>query len=76
MTVAEAIEKLKTARFVFKSESETFASIDMAIRSLEAWEKVTEEIFQLHNNEEAYWSGVSDCWKIIDKHLKEVTGCK
>ena len=83
MTREEAIKKLKTARFAFKPESETFASIEMAIRSLEAWEKVKADITETilyykdwgqieikAQHKEEVLKEVLDC---INRHLKGVT---
>ncbi len=45
-------------------------ALDMAIRSLEAWDKVKEEL-----TDKATFDNVDDlvlCMRIIDKHLKEV----
>ena len=69
MTIAEAISVLNMV--------EAYGIADdakkMAIRSLEAWDKVTEEIGELHDTDDAYWNGVYDCLNIIIKHFKEVT---
>ena len=55
--------------------------LDMAIRSLEAWEKVKEAIKNAQENipesyhTYSYWRGLEqalDIVKIFDKHLKEV----
>jgi len=79
MTVAEAIKLMKKSptQCLEASEAEKFCeAYDMAIRSLEAWDRVVEEIVKLHDNDEAYWNGVYDCLKIINEHLKGVTKCK
>jgi len=77
MTVAEAIKKLEIARFAFKPESEAFASINMAIRSLEAWDKVRTEIEENRDDWikglDPEWHTYDRCIAIINKHLKGVT---
>ena len=83
MTVEEAIDILtdirddvfapmETEEMIVVDELERKA-LSMAIRSLEAWEKVKEEIKQ---EQEFAWGlyndGLQDALNIIDKHLKEV----
>ena len=73
MTREQAIERLEKLREVVENFT-TDECLKMAIRSLEAWEKVNEEIKGLDwNGDDAYWYGVSDVSAIIDKHLGEVT---
>lgn len=61
----------------------TVEAFDMAIRSLEAWEKVKEEIKEkadfirhssghLKDYDAGQWKALLDALEIIDKHLKEV----
>lgn len=84
MTIQEAIEVFnKPAKHIglYNGEltysAELVRAFETAIRSLEAWEKVNEEIKGLDwNGDDAYWYGVSDVSAIIDKHLGEVTECK
>ena len=56
-------------------------ALSMAIRSLEAWEKLWQEIEQLQKDnsnhygnevETAKYDAYDDCLDVIDKHLKEV----
>ena len=47
---------------------------DMAIKSLEAWEKVEADILGLDGcYDDAFWDGVNLVSDIIDKHLSEVS---
>lgn len=58
-------------------------ALEMAIKSLEAWEKVKAEIeveradCQIYKLHYAFWDGedyaYKECLNIIDKHLQEVT---
>ena len=59
-------------------------SLDMAIKSLEAWEKVREEIKVIRDREclendsfdeysEGRYDVACECLRIIDKHLAEVS---
>lgn len=72
MTRKEAINELKQ---IYDAEDysvpyETHEALDMAIRSLEAWNEVQYEIAN-----KATLENVDDlvlCMKIIDKHLQEV----
>ena len=57
-----------------ESEKRKLKYRDMAIRSLEAWEKVKEEIdekTEIHSDGEFYIKNF-DVKRIIDKHLSEV----
>lgn len=48
-------------------------SLDMAIKSLEAWDKVEADILGLDGYyDDAFWEGVYTVSKIIGKHLAEV----
>lgn len=86
MTIQEAIDELKLEWDVFVAgidlahaeNNPEFKHVRdanmMAIRSLESWKKVNEEIKGLDwNGDDAYWYGVSDVSAMIDKHLGEVT---
>ena len=91
MTREEAIEYNKNLRMYMKISDkyqpckflkENHIAFDMAIRSLEAWEKVRKEIKSLKpyfcnmDNEVIFKSGegiVQECIDIIDKHLSEVS---
>ena len=70
MTLDEAIEELGTLFVPRDGEQDRLADAqEMAIRSLEAWEKVKAEIASLKgdNFPNSYYI------KIIEKHLQEVT---
>lgn len=76
MTVAEATTQVRLLRNMADTmnDNRMKEALTMAIRSLEAWEKVNEEIKGLDwNGDDAYWYGVSDVSAMIDKHLGEVT---
>ena len=83
MTVAEAIDMLNSFPH-FNGEQNTqkiYNSVDMAVKSLEAWEKVRTEIETEANaypyGREYYLDmkieGLETALEIIDKHLKGVT---
>jgi len=81
MTVAEAISVLKMVEAYGLADD----AKKMAIRSLEAWEKVREEIERIGGSEEksvykcqhpSYVRGLEKSLEIIDKHLNWVTECK
>lgn len=77
MTVEEAIKKLKEQQNEFNEHCIDYAGINeaynMAIKSLEAWEKVKEDILKLEGLR--YSSGVrvyqDEVIDIIDKYMKE-----
>ncbi len=85
MTVNEAIDILQNTSFFGSVMDDIDTAIDMAIRSLEAWEKVKEEItdksceYVLVKNGnyigEIEWNKTfipfNEALEIIDKHLKE-----
>lgn len=79
MTIQEALELLKDDELADGEEdADKFnEAYNMAIRSLEAWEKVIKEI-QEHESKIPYkvydgiHEGLEEALKIIDKHLKEV----
>ena len=94
MTIEECIDILDDNFTVLNThghytEKEEAKAIEMAIASLEAWEKVKAEIEELEIVYESYFAGdtrtdaqkSADWWKmdkqivlqIIDKHLQEVT---
>ena len=68
MTLAEAIRVLKMVEAYGLADD----AKKMAIRSLEAWEKVRTEIGKLPLSWE-YGQGVEDCMNIINRHFEEVT---
>ena len=74
-TIEETIRGLKEVRKMFTGYKPNEEMFDMAIRSLEAWEKVREEIQRKANSgqwSEATVFGMSKAIAIIDKHLQEV----
>ena len=70
MTIELIIECLETQRqFV---DDTTREAINRAIRSLEAWQKVLDD---LEDCEDAgHWIDISQVFEIINRHLKEVKG--
>ena len=83
MTVGEAIKILKDGRenlygaldkSVPYEQQHTLAALDIAIKSLEAWEKVKEEISNPDEMDCFENSNIWQVWfyKIIDKHLEEL----
>lgn len=74
MTVEEAIKGIHTLTDRISLADDRQDAIAMAIKSLEAWEKVVEEIEDLDTNFEfeGFYRCQSEVAKIIDKHLKEV----
>lgn len=68
------INRLKDLRDKGECVSET-AVLEQAIKSIEALEKIKEEIDGLMNDSfsDSYDNGVLDCLEIIDKHLSEVS---
>lgn len=82
MTIEEAIEQLKLTRAANKcnyADKYILDAFDMAIRSLEAWEKIRAEIgkesevktLQLRWGEAM---GLNKAIEIIDNHLEELRG--
>ena len=84
MTTQEAIEILKLQnkfdeRYIYGKQPDVEMAIDMAIRSLEAWEKVREDIHNF-NGMDTYvcgdglykWIKAKDIVESINKHLGEV----
>lgn len=67
------INRLKDLRDKGECVSET-AVLEQTIKSIEALEKIKEEIDGLMNDSFSYSydNGVLDCLEIIDKHLSEV----
>ena len=65
----------KTIEEAVKFEQEGYECLNIAIRNLEAWEKVKDEIQRKANSgqwSEATVYGMNKSISIIDKHLKEV----
>jgi len=83
MTVSESKQNLIVLGCMYSHtdfyDEETAGALKMAIKSLEAWEKVKEEIKDLDLGfvDEEYRAGVAygimKITKIIDKHLAEVS---
>lgn len=68
-----AIDENRTSKFM----KETIDANNIAIRSLEAWKKVKEEIKELANKHDTYdeighRNGLWEADDIIDKYLQEV----
>ncbi len=76
MTRDEAIEVLQNTSFFAPSMVDVDSAIEMAIRSLEAWDEVKHECWDEGHNFTGEYQGVwvrfKDIERIIDKHLKEV----
>ena len=84
MTIEEAIDILtdirddvfapmETEEMIVVDELERKA-LSMAIKSLEAWDKVEADILGLDGySDDAFWEGTYAVSKIIGKHLAEVT---
>ena len=81
MTIDEAKASLKALCHTCKhfptcvnDKPECFRAIEMAIKSLEAWEKVKNDIYEIDwYGDDAFWDGVNLVSDIIDKHLSEVS---
>ena len=76
MTIKEALEYLDTIPTI----GEQVDALEIAIRSLEAWEKVRKEIDECiidydldFGNEMFYNNAILDVLKIIDNHLAEMS---
>jgi hypothetical protein len=82
MTVAEVIKIFNDwdGYFIGHGTGDVTEAFDMAIRSLEAWEKVKEEIKDNRDDWikglDPEWHTYDRCIAIIDKHLRGVTKCK
>ena len=88
MTIDEAIDILSDNHTVLYShgdytEQEEIKTQSMAIKSLEAWEKIKTEIAESKidndldfGNEMYYNNAINDVLQIIDKHLSEVSECR
>lgn len=77
MTREEAIKKLREQQNEFNEHCIDYAGINeaynMAIKSLEAWDKVEADILGLDGYyDDAFWEGIYAVSKIIGKHLAEV----
>lgn len=81
MTNKDAIEYIKTNCYGEYCEDDWRNAMDMAIRSLEAWSKVTEEITEYleeygdtdtDGNHSPKWCAMKEAESVIKKHLKEV----
>ena len=79
MTREEAILRLEVLKdFSQNNELKNMhEAIDMAIRSLEAWNSLEEEMETEIYSYDAFpdiWYGISESYDIIKKYLKEVQG--
>ena len=79
MTIDETIDNLEWIKHSLIADSEQDKAVDMAIKSLESWEKVKAEIedakidFDINIGMEKYYNNaIDDVLQIIDKHIKEV----
>ena len=86
MTIEEAIKIIDSAMTSYGEDAidydEVFEAKDMAIRSLEAWEKIDDDIASLQDmysiggtteTEKAIWENLQAVRKTIHKYLKEVS---
>lgn len=79
MTREEAILRLEVLKdFSQNNELKNMhEAIDMAIRSLEAWDNLEEEMEVEMYSYDAFpdiWYGISEAYDIIKKYLKEIQG--
>ena len=77
MTIGEAIQQLQVYMACMKVDGADITPYDMAIRSLEAWDKVKEELFNGYGEVlDTFYDYVTislrDVKDVIDKHLQEV----
>ena len=73
MTREEAIEYIKTNCYGEYCEDDWRNAMDMAIRSLEAWDNLVKEMEEEIYHYDAMpdvWYGISESFDIIKKHLK------
>lgn len=74
MTIEEAIKGIHTLTDRISLADDRQDAIAMAIKSLEAWEKVKNDIYEIDwYGDDAFWDGVNLVSDIIDKHLSEVS---
>lgn len=77
MTREEAIRMLIRLKdginFEVTDSQKKMDALNMAIKSLEAWEKIEDDIYELDCWDREYAKGVNDVQEIIDKHLSEVS---
>lgn len=81
MTLPEAKENLIALACMCNSkgiyDDESAEAVKVAIKSLEAWEKLRTEIMAIgnwRNESEISDNGVKDCLAIIDRHIAEIRG--
>lgn len=81
MTIPEAKENLIALACMCNSkgiyDDEFDKAVKVAIKSLEAWEKLRTEIMAIgnwRNESEISDNGVKDCLAIIDRHIAEIRG--
>lgn len=74
MTIEEAIKGIHTLTDRISLADDRQDAIAMAIKSLEAWEKVKNDICEIDwYGDDVFWDGVNLVSDIIDKHLSEVS---
>ena len=71
MTIDESIQRIIDIRRYNKLSINECIALDMAIASLEAWEKVRQEIKELASADTV--DVLVDVMRIINKHMGEVT---
>lgn len=90
MSIEDAITQLKYDKsmclfdpltgaeyFLNDHNRRSYKALEMAIKSLEAWEKLRTEIMAIgnwRNESEISDNGVKDCLAIIDRHIAEIRG--
>ena len=85
MTIEEAIRELEEDKAMYMPrewieeldrdtpDGRLITALEMAIKSLEAWDKVEADILGLDGYyDDAFWEGTYAVSKIIGKHLAEV----
>lgn len=82
MTIEKAIKYIKANCCGEWCEDDWQSAIGIAIRSLEAWSKVTEEITEYleeygdtdaSGNHSAKWCAMKEADAVVGKHMNEVT---
>lgn len=74
MTREEAIEIYRKQQSLCLRENDWYKALDIAIKSLEAWDKVIEEIENHRRKTKSIdkYDLVGDCLDIIKNYMKEV----
>lgn len=72
---ASSIQQMSLCKVVVNGKAfNVKEALYMAIKSLEAWEKVKNDIYEIDwYGDDAFWDGVNLVSDIIDKHLSEVS---